>query len=171
MQTQHIPPAAVPPIVLIVEDDRDTRDLYQTVFKLAGFWVTEALDAETAFEQALELQPDVVVTDVGLNGRCDGIALAHRIHGVAKTADLPVIAVTGRNIADIDEAAEFSEILQKPVTPDTLVETTRRVLAASAALRARGERARARIPALLERSERLVKKSELLRQAKNTRDE
>ena|SRR5829696_1615284 len=163
MRTQGVSPAEVPPIVLIVDDDRDTRDLYQTVFELAGFWVAEATDAESALQQAVDLQPDVVVTDIGLRGNCDGIALASRIHGVAKTADLPVIAVTGHSLSDIGPEAEFSEILEKPVRPDTLVETTRRVLAASTALRARGAVARARIPDLLEKSERLLKKSELLR--------
>jgi DNA-binding NtrC family response regulator len=125
--------AGTPPIVLVVDDDRDTRDLYQTVFELAGFWVAEATDADSALQRAVELQPDVVVTDVGLSGGCDGIALASRIHGVARIADLPVIAVTGRSVTEIGPEAEFIEILEKPVAPETLVETTRRVLAATTA--------------------------------------
>jgi CheY-like chemotaxis protein len=170
MGTEAVTTPSVPPIVLIVEDDLDTRDLYETVFNLAGFWVAEAPDAEAAFQHALELQPDVIVTDIGLAGRCDGVDLASRLHAVPRMADVPVIAVTGRNLAEIGTEAEFSELLQKPVTPDMLVETTRRVLAASAALRARGERARARIPELIEKSDRLLNASASLRRAPDDSD-
>jgi DNA-binding response OmpR family regulator len=130
---QHRDFQEAPPIVLIVEDDRDTRELYEAVFKLEGFWVTDAADAESAFEQATDLQPDVVITDVGIPGRCDGVALATRIHALAKTANIPVIAVSGGNLAEI-AGAGFTEVLQKPVNPDVLIAAARRVLAASSEL-------------------------------------
>jgi DNA-binding response OmpR family regulator len=154
-----VPP---PPIVLIVEDDRDTRELYETVFSLEGFWVANALSADAAIDQVGLLQPDVIITDVGLRGGCDGEGLARRVHQIAKTAGVPVIAVTGRALAELSPDAEFVEILQKPIYPNELVAATRRVLAASAALRARSEKVRDRVPALLEHSERVLHKSERL---------
>jgi two-component system OmpR family response regulator len=159
---QHSPEP--PPIVLIVDDDRDTRELYETVFKLEGFWVTDAPDAEAAFEQAADLQPDVVITDLGLPGRLDGAQLASRIHALAKTANIPIIAVTGRDASLIAPEGDFIEVLQKPVTPEALIAATRRVLAASLALRQRSQKARARIPALIEKSERLLGKGEQILQ-------
>lgn len=150
--------SAPPPIVLIVEDDRDTRELYETVFKLEGFWVADAADADSAVEQATELQPDVIITDVGLPGGCDGIRLANRLHALTRTADVPIIAVTGRNRSEL-VAEQFSAILQKPVLPNELVAAARQVLAASAALRERSVRALDRVPGLIEKSERLRTRS------------
>ena len=114
--------------MLIVENDSDTRELYETIFKLHGFGVADASTADAALDQALALLPDLVVTDVGLGGRGDGVNLARRIHAVARTASLPVIAVTGLSRAELSENAEFSEILQKPVLPSELIAAARRVL-------------------------------------------
>jgi DNA-binding response OmpR family regulator len=158
IQARHQPPGP-PPIVLIVDDDPDTRELYEMIFKLEGFWVTDAPDADAAFEQAADLQPDVVITDIGLPGRFDGAQLASRIHALAKTAKVPVIAVTGRNADEYGDSGHFVEVLQKPITPDVLIAATRRVLAESIALRNRSQKARERIPALLEKSERLLSRS------------
>lgn len=140
MVVQHFPVATPPPpTVLIVEDDQDTRELYETIFNIEGFWVAQATSAEAAVDQAAHLQPDVIITDVGLANGCDGVALASRLHAFPRTANVPVIAVTGRNLKELSPQAEFSEILQKPVSPNELVAATRRVLAASAVLRQRGE--------------------------------
>lgn len=133
-----VPP---PPIVLIVEDDQDTLELYETVFTLERFWVANAPSADAAVEQVEFLQPDVIITDVGLPGGCDGVGLARRVHQIAKTAAVPVIAVTGRVLSELPPDAEFVAILQKPIYPNALVAATRRVLAA-AALRERSEKAR-----------------------------
>lgn len=154
--------SAPPPIVLIVEDDLDTRELYETIFTLEGFWVADAPSADAAVDEVELLQPDVIITDVGLPGGCDGVGLARRVHQMAKTADVPVIAVTGRVLTDLAPDAEFVEILQKPIDPSELIIATRRVLAASAALRAHSMTVRERVPSLLEHSERVLRKSEQL---------
>lgn len=117
-----------PPVVLVVEGDRDTRDLYDTIFELEGFCVASATDVDGALAQASDLRPDVVITDVGLAGGVDGVGLASRMHACPSTANVPVIAVTGRSLAGVADTSEFSEILQKPVLPDDLVAVIRRVL-------------------------------------------
>lgn len=151
----------LPPIILIVEDDEDTRELYRTILGIEGFWVADAANAESAVDQAADLQPDLVVTDIGLPGGCDGLALARRLHGHPKTADVPVLALTGRAPWDVP-ADIFQEVLQKPIMPDAFVAAIRRSLDHSRAIRARAEVARDRVPELLERSERLLKKSQRL---------
>ncbi len=147
-----------PPVVLIVESDRDTRELYETIFKLEGFSV-DAVDGADAISRATDVPPDVIVTDVGLPGGCDGVFIAKAVHALPHSVDVPVIAVTGRNRTDISPDAEFCVVLQKPVLPSELIDATRRALAASSALRARSEVARARVPPLLEKSESLLRRS------------
>jgi DNA-binding response OmpR family regulator len=59
----------IPPIVLVVEDDRDTRDMYEALLSAGGFWVMKAGDAVEAFAYAKDFHPDGVLTDLGLPGR------------------------------------------------------------------------------------------------------
>ena len=148
----------LPPIVLVVEDDPDTRELYETVLNLEGFWVADATDAEAALDQAEDLLPDVIITDIGLPGGCDGVAFAGRLHARQKTADIPVVAITGRSLRDF-EGAGFVQVLQKPILPEALVASVRQALETSQELRARSLKVRARMPTLLEKSDRLLKKA------------
>lgn len=150
-----------PPIILVVEDDADTRELYRTILDLEGYWVADAVDAVTAVSQAADLQPDLIITDLGLPGGCDGIQLAERLHQDPKTTHVPVLAVTGRVPAELPPEL-FSEVLQKPIPPDAFILAVHRALTRSRALRTRSALARERVPELLRRSERLLRKSSRL---------
>ena len=54
------------PVVLLVDDDLDTRELYQALLTHAGFRVVTAADAEAGFTVATSLRPAVVVADFRL---------------------------------------------------------------------------------------------------------
>jgi CheY-like chemotaxis protein len=159
----------LPPIVLVVEDDADTRELYETVLNLEGFWVADACDAEAALDKAADLQPDVVITDIGLPGGCDGVTFADRLHAQARTAQIPVVAITGRPVRDFDGAG-FVQVLQKPILPEALIASVRAAIATSHDLRERSQRARDRVPALREKSDRLLKKARRLAERRIGRD-
>lgn len=158
----------LPPIILVVEDDPDTRELYEAVLNLEGFWVADACDAEGALDKAADLQPDVIITDIGLPGGCDGVSFAGRLHAQEKTADIPVVAVTGRSMRDFDGAG-FVEVLQKPILPEALVASVRHALDVSREPRQRSTVARERIPGLVEKSDRLLKKARNLAERMQTR--
>jgi CheY-like chemotaxis protein len=74
--------------------------------------------------------PELAVLDIGLPSM-DGYELARRLHADARTAHIPLIAVTGYGAAS-DQArareAGFSEHLVKPVEAQRLLETIRRLL-------------------------------------------
>ena len=162
-------PQALPPIVLVVEDDPDTRELYEAVLNLEGFWVADACDALIALDKAADLQPDVVITDIGLPGTCDGVGFAARLHAQVKTAGIPVVAITGRPLRDF-EGAGFLQVLQKPILPDALIASVRNALQSSAELRERSVRVRERVPMLLDKSEHLLQKARRLTERKAGRD-
>ena len=155
----------LPPIVLVVEDDPDTRDLYETVLNLEGFWVADACDAEAALAKAADLQPDVIVTDIVLPGGCDGVGFADRLHAQARTAQIPVVAITGRPVRDF-EGAGFLQVLQKPILPEALIASVRNALSTSQELRDRSQRALDRVPALMAEADRLLKKARKLAERK-----
>ncbi len=140
-----------PPVVLLVDEDADTREMYGMFLASSGFAVDEAPDAYQALSKVRSVLPDVVVTDITLRGM-DGFALCHEIRRDDRTARIPVIAVTGYSTATRVEEAEragFDAFLLKPCAPDDLlaqigrtIQVTRRLRAQSAMLRAESERLR-----------------------------
>jgi CheY-like chemotaxis protein len=110
------------PMVLMVDDDLDTREMYVAGLSLLGLTVVAAGDAHAAFDLACEVEPDVIVTDVWLPGS-DGYALAHRLQREARTRRTPVLIVTGW--AGAEHAARArragcAALLEKPCPPDVL---------------------------------------------------
>ncbi|HVP96959.1 response regulator [Methanoregula sp.] len=92
--------------VLIVEDDLVVRQLLEWRLGTMGYTVCgKATTAEDAFSEVKTRQPDVVLMDIHLNGRMDGIDAAHAIK---KMHNIPVIFITA-HFAD-DELARVKAI-------------------------------------------------------------
>jgi DNA-binding response OmpR family regulator len=144
----------IPPIVLVVENDRDTREMYEALLNSEGFWVLKVSDASEAFEYARDFRPDAVVTDLGLAGESDGAELIRRLRGSREFDFMPVIAVTGLQPPEMPSlnGLEVAAVLLKPVSPRTLVDRLEAALQKSAVLRARSRALLERIPVLLKRS-------------------
>jgi two-component system, cell cycle response regulator DivK len=119
------------PIVLIVEDDPETRHFYQSVFEQDGFRIEQAHNGLQAFEKAIEASPDLILTDIAVPG-IDGIELCRRLRADERTRSIPVLAVTGyedRRYPDRAIGAGANHVLLKPCGPDVLVSEARRLLA------------------------------------------
>ena len=118
------------PSVLLVEDDREGRRMYAEWLTHAGFRVDEAHNGLQALERALDLAPDVVVTDLNIPG-IDGFELTRRLRHDPRTREIPVLAVTGYAAFASDPGrarrAGCDAVLPKPCTPDDL-ETAIRAL-------------------------------------------
>jgi signal transduction histidine kinase/DNA-binding response OmpR family regulator len=119
---RHAPsPAAVTPegaenapLVMVVDDDPNARDLLAATVRREGYRVIEAIDGETALTLAREWRPDVVTLDV-LMPRIDGWTVLTALKSNPELAEIPVIIVTvlaDRGIAVSLGAADF---LIKPV--------------------------------------------------------
>lgn len=109
--------------ILIVDDDRDARELFSFVLEEAGATVAVAEDGESGLRTALARPPDLVVTDIEMP-RMDGIHMIRRLREQEPTRNIPVVAVTGQVVADLPERARqagCTEIVPKPCLPETLV--------------------------------------------------
>lgn len=119
------------PSVLIVEDDRDGRLMLVEWLQQAGFRVAQAHNGLQALERAVELMPDVVVTDLNIPG-IDGFELTRRLKQDPRTHAVPVLAVTGYAAfaADPDRAhrAGCDAVLEKPCSAADLETAIRRIL-------------------------------------------
>lgn len=118
------------PLVLLVEDDPQTREGYAEFLEGGGFRVSKAASAEEAFVQSQSDIPDAVVTDIALPGR-DGFSLAADLRLQPCTRGVPVVAMTAYWALDVHERAEragISTVLLKPCLPGHLIAELNRVL-------------------------------------------
>lgn len=115
-----------PPLVLLVEDDRDGRLLFAEWLLTAGFRVEQAHNGLQALERARDLLPDVILTDLNIPG-IDGYELTRRLRSDPRTSAIPIAAVTGylpftRDRARADRAG-CDAVLLKPCEPDAVAHT------------------------------------------------
>src|SRR5205823_5454005 len=119
------------PVVLIVEDDPETRHFYQEIFEHDGFRIEQAHNGLQALEKAIAGAPDLILTDIAVPG-IDGIELCRRLRADERTKAIPVLAVTGyedRHYPDRAYVAGADQVLIKPCGPDVLVSEARRLIA------------------------------------------
>ena len=115
-------PGEVPVRVLVVEDNVPTGETLCELLALWGHEVRLAQDGPSALGQAAELQPDVVLLDLGLPGM-DGYEVARQLRAERAGRVLRIVALTGYG-QDEDRQrtreAGFDEHLTKPVPPEVL---------------------------------------------------
>lgn len=117
-------------LVLVVDDHDDTRELYVQSLAVFGFEAIGAADGQQACRHAWELHPDIVVTDLTLQGG-DGWQLIHDLRCDARTQHIPVILLTGHAETSLRERAEragCAGFFVKPCLPDELATELRHVL-------------------------------------------
>lgn len=93
--------------ILIVEDEEFEVMLIQDALKRLGYGVAGiASSGEEALKKAEGLKPDLVLMDIVLKGKMDGIETANQIH---KCCDIPVIYLTGLTGDQLLERIELTE--------------------------------------------------------------
>jgi CheY-like chemotaxis protein len=109
--------------VLVVEDDRDVREVALAVLEAEGFRVLEAASGDEAYRLLTshpDVQVDVLFTDVVMPGRLDGIDLAQAARRLRPR--LQVLYASG--FADLvrrhDAEDMLGPMLQKPYRPAEL---------------------------------------------------
>jgi CheY-like chemotaxis protein len=112
--------------VLLVEDDRDTREMYQLSLEHEGFSVTTVKDGAAALQAARRKRPDVVVTDLTLP-RLNGHDLCRQLRADPSTRDLALVLLTGHAL--VDDGSTFDRVLLKPCLPDALAAVIRELVA------------------------------------------
>ncbi|HEX6245675.1 MAG TPA: ATP-binding protein [Polyangiales bacterium] len=108
--------------IVVADDNEDSVVMLAELFKFLGHDVWTANDGAEALERAIEVQPDVVVLDLGMP-RMDGFEAAKRIRGTPAGRSALLVALTGwgqdRDRQRTREAG-FDTHLVKPVDPAAL---------------------------------------------------
>ncbi len=116
--------------VLLVDDYPDAREMYREYLKFSGYDVVEAANGIEALQRAIETSPDIILMDLSLPVM-DGWEATRRLKADARTASIPVVALTGHALSGIFEGAAQAgcdAFVTKPCLPEDLVAEIRTVL-------------------------------------------
>ena len=118
------------PLVLVVEDYQDAREMYAAYLQFSGFRVAEATNGLEAIEKTLELLPDIILMDLALP-KMDGWEATRRLKSDERTKHIPIVALTGHALPGHSEGARQAgcdAFVTKPCLPDALVAEVQRML-------------------------------------------
>lgn len=118
------------PLVLVADDDRDTRELYRACFDTSGYRTAEATTGSQAMVSALQSLPEVLLTDYVLPD-VDGLTLARRLKQDPRTAAIRILMVTGYGSPELETVAAeagIERVLLKPALPQAVMREVARTL-------------------------------------------
>ena len=121
---------AVKRTILVVEDEKDIRELVRFHLEQEGWAVTEAETGEQALQRVASERPALVLLDVMLPGT-DGLEVCRRLRASPATATVPIVMLTAR-AAEVDRVLGLEmgadDYVTKPFSPRELVARVRAVL-------------------------------------------
>jgi two-component system, cell cycle response regulator DivK len=134
------PPAR--PLLLVVEDFDDAREMYRDYLEFAGFRVETARDGREGIDKARALQPDLVLMDLSLPG-IDGWEATRLLKADPETRHMVIVALSAHALAPEGErarAAGCDGFIAKPCMPPDLVHEISKYLRAQSVDRRGGQR-------------------------------
>jgi CheY-like chemotaxis protein len=160
-------------LALLADRDTDSRSMYAEFLRLSAYRVEETDDGRDALAKALTMRPDVIVAETHLPG-INGYQLCQLLRQDAATRTIPIVIVTGDNLAaDVQraESAGADMVLIKPCLPDRLHVEIERLTRQSSDLRERSRTARLRLHDQLAHSDILIDRSRTRRKMMNSAHE
>jgi len=116
--------------ILVVEDEKDIRDLLRYNLEQEGFGVLEAEDAELALALVQRERPALVVLDIMLPGM-SGLDICRTLRQDDETARLPIVILTAK-AAEVDKVVGLEmgadDYVTKPFSPRELIARIKAVL-------------------------------------------
>jgi CheY-like chemotaxis protein len=125
--------SAAGPLVLIVDDFADNREMYAEFLTFLGYRVVQAVNGQQAVDLANTLRPDAIVMDLALPV-IDGWEATRRLKSDPRTKAIPVLALSGHVLHGADalaRAAGADAFIAKPCLPEHLAARIEEVLEAS----------------------------------------
>ncbi|SFN79447.1 sigma-54 dependent transcriptional regulator [Sphingomonas sp. OK281] len=109
--------------ILVVDDERDIRELVAGVLEDEGYDTRDAGDSDSALEAIAARRPSLVLLDVWLQGsRLDGLELLDEIK--RRDPSIPVLVISGHGNLDTAVAAirrGASDFIEKPFEAERLL--------------------------------------------------
>lgn len=105
-------------LILIIDDDKDVRDLIQLLLQREGFRSEPAADGAEGLQKARTLRPDLILLDLMLP-KANGLEIVRELQ-MDETSDIPIVIMTGRSMdrttAEMIRCeSNVKEYLEKPL--------------------------------------------------------
>jgi two-component system, cell cycle response regulator DivK len=133
------------PLILVVEDFDDAREMYRDYLEFSGFRVETARDGREAIEKTRVVRPDLVLMDLSLPVM-DGWEATRLLKSDPATRKIPILALSAHALAAEGERARSAGcdgFIAKPCLPPDLVAEIGKYLKGQSTVSERG-RARRR---------------------------
>jgi len=120
------------PVVLVVDDHEDTRQMSLIVLRSQGFSAMAAVGGQAGFVCACEQQPDAIITDLAMPDG-DGWEFVHQLSTDPRTKRIPVVMLTACATENVRQRAQQENVAAfffKPCAPDVLAAELRRLISA-----------------------------------------
>ena len=117
-------------MILLVEDNEDSRAIYCTLLRRSGYQVLEAADGGMAVTMLTWVRPHLVLLDIALPS-LDGWTVARWAKSDAETSTVPIVAITALSRSEHRAQADhlgFAEYLTKPIEPVDLLNCVQRLI-------------------------------------------
>jgi CheY-like chemotaxis protein len=115
--------------ILIVERDKNVRDLQAHFLGRAGFSVEFADDGQTALERAPVMNPSLIITEI-LVPKVDGLTLCSRLGADPLTAHIPVLVFSILSAGVRATEAGARAFVRKPLVESSFLAAVEDVIAA-----------------------------------------
>ena len=112
------------PLVLVVDDNEDNREIYGAYLAHKGYRVITAVDGDDALNLLESHAPEIVLMDLAMP-RLDGWEATRRIKADPRRRDVVVVALTGHAMGEPLHRAEQAgadAVLTKPCTPEAMLQ-------------------------------------------------
>lgn len=126
--------AARPPLILLVDNDADNRQMYAQYLRSRGCRVVTCAESERAADIARRRRPDIIVLELRMHGM-NGLQVLARLKAEPSLAAVPVVALTASVLSwewAAANASDFAKVLAKPCLPDHVADVITRILSAPA---------------------------------------
>lgn len=120
--------ATQPGKILLVDQDKSTREFLQTRLALQGYEIYEAVDGLSALDVAAKVEPDLIVTELNLYG-VSGVPFIHQIQNLSVKRQPKVIVLSDQRVEQtISQCFEkgVDDYVTKPFSPVELDARIRR---------------------------------------------
>jgi two-component system, cell cycle response regulator DivK len=118
------------PLILLVDDFDDAREIYSTYLDFKGYRVVCAADGQAALDAARAERPALILLDLRMPG-LTGTSVMHTLRADPAFSMVPIVALTAHALDDERDAAlraGFDGVVSKPCLPDELLRAVEQVL-------------------------------------------
>jgi two-component system alkaline phosphatase synthesis response regulator PhoP len=121
--------------VLVVDDDPDFVEIISMILKKEGYETDSAANGKQGLEKMRASPPDILLLDVMMSGILDGVNVSFEMSEDPVLKKVPIVMIS--SIPDSPHAEDFptdefvpiSAWITKPVQPEQLVKTVKRLVA------------------------------------------